>query len=195
MFADQEARMDRIEEMIRHLVRVGTVVSTDPAAGTVRVQLGDADNLVSYDLPVMQRQTLKNKDYSMPDVGEHVVCAFLPFGVEQGFLLGSIFSRADATPVADQDKRHVEFEDGTWLQYDRKAHCLSGVVKSGSVHLLIEGNARIEARQGAVVKSDGVIQVDAGDHAEIRSRNPLQFWTSGTQMFPYAPVELEEPEK
>lgn len=195
MFAKLEARMDQIEEMIRHVFRVGSVVSTDPAAGTARVQLADADGLVSFDLPVMQRQTLKNKDYAMPDVGEHVVCAFLPIGVEQGFLLGSIFSRADPTPIADQDKRHVEFEDGTWLQYDRKAHCLSGVIKSGTVKLLIEGAAQIEARQGAVVKSDGVIQVDAGDHAEIRSKNPLQFWTPGTLMLPYQPVEITDPEK
>ena len=131
----------------------------------------------------------------MPDVGEHVLCAFLPIGVEQGFVLGALFSRADATPVADQDKRHVEFEDGTWLQYDRKAHTLSGVIKSGSVKLCIEGQAVVEARQGAVVKSDGVIQVDAGDHAEIRSRNLLQFWTPGIVNLPYEPVETEEPEK
>ncbi|MHC1791777.1 phage baseplate assembly protein V [Solidesulfovibrio sp.] len=195
MFAKLEARMDQIEEMIRHAFRVGTVVSTNPAAGTARVQLADADGLVSFDLPVMQRQTLKNKDYAMPDAGEHVLCTFLPFGVEQGFVLGSIYSTADVTPVADPDKRHVEFEDGTWLQYDRKTHSLSGVIKSGSVRLLIEGAAQIEARRGAVVKSDGVIQVDAGDHAEIRSRNPLQFWTPGTQVFPYSPIELEEPEK
>ena len=195
MFADIEARMNRLEEMIRHLFRVGSVVSTDPDAGTARVQLADADGLVSHDLPVAQRQTLKNKDYAMPDVGEHVLCLFLPFGIEQGFVLGSIYSQADATPVADQDKRHVEFEDGTWLQYDRKAHCLAGVIKSGSAKLLIEGQAVVEARQGAVVKSDGVIQVDAGDHAEIRSRGPLEFWTPGIVNKPYEPVETEEPEK
>jgi phage baseplate assembly protein V len=195
MFADMEARMDRIEEMVRHLVRVGVVVSTDPAAGTARVQLGDADNLVSYDLPVMQRQTLKNKDYAMPDVGEHVVCAFLPFGMEQGFALGAIYSRADAPPVSDPDKRHVDFGDGTWFQYDRKAHALTGVIKSGTVHLLIEGAAQVEARAGAVVKSDGVIQVDAGDHVELRSRLPMQFWTPSTVVLPYVPVETTEPEK
>ena len=195
MFADIEARMNRLEEMIRHLFRVGSVVSTDPAAGTSRVQLADADGLVSHDLPVAQRQTLKNKDYAMPDVGEHVLCLFLPFGIEQGFVLGSIYSQADATPVADQDKRHVEFKDGTWFQYDRKAHCLSGVIKSGSVKLLIEGQAVVEARQGAVVKSDGVIQVDAGDHAEIRSKGVLQFWTPSTVLLPYQPVETQEPEK
>lgn len=195
MFAKLEERIRHLEEMIRHVVRVGTVVSRSPDAGTVRVQLADADRLVSYDLPVLQRQTLKNKDYAIPDVGEQMLCVFLPFGIEQGFVLGAMFSKADATPIADPDKRHVEFEDGTWFQYDRKAHVLSGVIESGSVHLQIAQTAQIEARQGAVVKADGPVQVDSKDHVEIRSRGPLQFWAPGTQMRAYESIELKDPVK
>jgi len=131
MFSNIEARLNRLEEMVRHVVRVGIVVSTDPAAGTVRVQIGDADGLVTHNLPVLHRQTLRNKDYAMPDPGEQVLCVFLPLGIEQGFCLGSFYSRVDGTPVQDQDKRHVTFADKTLLEYDRKNHELRANVRGG----------------------------------------------------------------
>lgn len=198
MFAHIHARMNRIEEMVRHLFRVGSVVSTDPGAGTARVQLADADGLVSYNLPVAQRQTLKNKDYAMPDAGEHVLCLFLPFGIEQGFVLGSIYSQADATPVADQDKRHVEFEDGTWLQYDRKEHRLQVRVGKGELRLSVGTDAHVILDEGRLVirAEKGEIDIDTEEILNLRGRKKIRMWTDGgMETLAYEPTTPASPEK
>jgi phage baseplate assembly protein V len=94
----------------------------------VRVEFGDRSNLVSYELPVMVKQTLKNKDSYMPDIGEHVLCSFLGNGLEQGFVLGAIYSNADTAVNTDPNKRGVTFEDGTEVYYDRSSNKLNIIV-------------------------------------------------------------------
>lgn len=113
-----------MEEQFRELVRVGVVTNIYPERGTVRVHLVDADDQVSYELPVIYRKTGKDKEYWMPDIGEHVVCLFSGQGMEQGFVLGAIYSQADPVPVSSKDKWHIKFEDGTWLEYDRAEQVL-----------------------------------------------------------------------
>lgn len=179
MFAELAARMDRIEEMVRHVVRVGTVVSTDPAAGTARVQIGDADGLVSYNLPVLQPQTLRNKDYAMPDPGEHVLCVFLPLGIEQGFCVGSFYSLVDTTPVQTADKRHVTFADKTRLEYDRKEHDLRANVRGGIEtsalkslhrHRVKKGNVLIKVLPEKIIPKEPPEIPDAEDWKQVKGQ-------------------------
>ncbi len=117
-------RLTRMEERFNHFVRAGVVVSTNPGTGTVRVQFADADDLVSHDLPVLVPKTMEDKHYHMPDVGEQVLAIFLPLGLEQGFVLGSFYSKGDPVPVTDQNLHHVKFRDGTTVDYDRAKHLL-----------------------------------------------------------------------
>lgn len=113
-----------MDPILKNLVRVGIVSSTNPAAGTARVAFEDKANVVSYDLPVLVRGSLQTKDYWMPDPGEQVVCLFLPSGNAQGFIIGSIYSAKDKPPVSNQNKRHIAFPDGTTIEYDRVTHSL-----------------------------------------------------------------------
>ena len=53
------------------LIRIGEVVSIDAANATARVTFDD-DGVTSYNLRVVQPNTLANKDYYMPDIGEAV---------------------------------------------------------------------------------------------------------------------------
>jgi len=118
--ADLERRIRQLESATAGMNRVGKVTALLPDKGAVRVEFGDRNNLVSYELPVMVKQTLKNKDSYMPDVGEHVVCSFLGNGLEQGFVLGAIYSDEDTAINTDPDVRRTDFEDGTYHSYDRK---------------------------------------------------------------------------
>ena len=52
-----------------------------------------------------------NKDYWIPDIGEPVLCVFLPTGIESGFILGSYYNKKNQAPVLDQNKRTVKFSD------------------------------------------------------------------------------------
>lgn len=111
-----------IQEFLNNLIRIGKVSSVNYQKGTARVYFPDDDGIVSYDLPVLHRNALKNKDYNMPDIDERVLCLFLSSGVETGFILGSIYTDIVPTPESTGDKRTVVFEDGSRFSYDRRTH-------------------------------------------------------------------------
>ena len=138
-----------MDKVLKNIIRTGQVSSTDPSTCSVRVAF--EDGLVSYDLPVVVPQSLNNKDYCLPDVGEHVVCIFLPTGNAQGFCLGSFYSDADDPPVSSQDKRHVKFADGTFVEHDRSSSTLTIDCK-GSVIIKAAGNVTVTGD----VTADGI---------------------------------------
>lgn len=146
--------------MINEIVRAGIVTQRYPERGTVRVQLIDADDSVSYEMPVICRKTLKDKDYWMPDLNEHVVCLFLGQGLEQGFVLGAIYSEADAVPVSSNDKWHKVFEDGTVIEYDRSSHKLSADVK-GDIDVKATGTCDVDVQGQITIKSRTAILLQA----------------------------------
>jgi phage baseplate assembly protein V len=146
--------------MIDELVRVGIVTNRYPDRGTVRVQLVDVDEQVSYEIPVIFSKTLKDKAYYMPDIGEHVVCLFSGQGLEQGFCLGAIYSVSDAVPKSDNNIMHIRFEDGTIIEYDRKSHKLLADVK-GDIEIKATGRADVECQGQIYIKSATDITIQA----------------------------------
>ncbi|GAV21616.1 phage baseplate assembly protein V [Carboxydothermus pertinax] len=130
-----------MENILKSLIKIGRVSSVNPNTATARV-LFEAQGLVSHDLPVLQRQTLRNKDYWLPDVGEYVVCIFLPTGNADGFILGSIYSDDDQLPASSKDKRVILFEDGTKLEYDRASHTLT-INAVGPINIVASGNINV----------------------------------------------------
>lgn len=128
---DAERKLADVEQVLRNIVRDGVVSSVDDAAGTARVAFSDQSGVVSYDLRVMQRNTHKNQDYAMPDVGEQVLCLFLPVGVEAGFILGSFYGRDTERPANTRDIRATVYEDGTRVEYNRESHALTVDVPEG----------------------------------------------------------------
>lgn len=159
-----------MEGILRNMLRVGRVSSIDPAKGTARVEF-EAQGLVSYDLQIVSRQTLANKDYHMPDIGEKVLCAFLPTGNAEGFILGSVYSENDTPPVTDPNKRTVVFEDGTKIEYDRATHTLD-VDTQGDVNLTTKGKVMITSEQDIEITTTAKAKVTA-QTAEISSSSTV----------------------
>lgn len=163
MIQELMARIRDLEQRVENMIRVGVVSSITPDKGTARVAFSDRNNLVSHELPILVKQTLAVKDYYIPDVGEHVVCVFLPNGVEAGFILGAFYSDSDTTPVAAQKKRHITFDDGTVIEYDRESHTLlvdvkgdATIVTTGNVNATVGGNvtASITGTMTATIGGD-----------------------------------------
>jgi len=148
MMQEMEERLSNLEKILHRLIRVGVVTQVYPEKGTVRVEIADLDDVISYELPVLFRKTCKDKDYWMPDVGEHVVCVFLPTGAEQGFVIGAFYSHKDKTPVADQEIRRIEFSNGAFVEHDRK---------TGNMRINTPGDIKIEAAK--TIKINSAIQV------------------------------------
>lgn len=142
------------------IIRVGEVTSVNPASMTARVTFDDDDGVTSYDLPILQRNTLKNRDHCCVDIGEDVLCLFLPTGIEEGFILGSFYA-GDITPPSNSgDVRIIEFSDGTKLLYDRSSHKLIGEVK-GDVELTVSGTMSVQAKGAVMVKSSTSVTLQA----------------------------------
>lgn len=133
-----------MDPFLKNIIRVGLVSSINPVDCKARVVFQDRGDLVSYELPVLQLNTYKNKDYWMPDPGEQVVCIFLPSGNAQGYIIGSVYSKKDKPPVTDENKRHIKFDDGTVIEYDRKTHILKiEIVENGPINIIAPGNVNV----------------------------------------------------
>jgi phage baseplate assembly protein V len=171
---------DEIAAAFRDLFRVGIVVSTDPENCTARVRFSDADDFVSGDLQVLQRNTLENKNYFMPDVDEMVFCIFLGNGSVAGIILGSVYNSVDVAPQTSQDINYIKYKDETLLKYDRKEHKLTADIKGG-VDVQIsknegsddseeaDGTLSLVAEDGIKVETPETLDVTAKESVEIKS--------------------------
>ena len=125
--------MDGVTELLNTLIRIGNVSSVDYAKCTARVSFSDEGEVVSFDLPVLHTNTLQNNDFAMPDVGEDVLCLFLPSGNEEGFILGSFYAGANVPPESSGEWRTVLFRDGTRISYNRETHELKAEIEGTTI--------------------------------------------------------------
>ena len=108
-----------------------TVTAVFPERGTVRVKREQSDGIISAELPIVFQWTLKNQEYTMPAIGEPVICIF---NGSVGYVLGAIYSDVSTPPVKDANKHYIRFEDGTFVEYDTKEQVLT-VKSEGNVIL------------------------------------------------------------
>ncbi|MDR1311096.1 MAG: phage baseplate assembly protein V [Burkholderiaceae bacterium] len=132
-------------------LKFGTVSAVDEATAQVRVRLPDVDNMRTDWLPVLTRKTKQDKDYWLPDIGEHIA-VLLDANGEDGLVLGAVFSDADSVPIVSRDKWHKSFADGASLEYDRAAHKLT--VTGGIQHVVVEVGADVLVKSGTKVTVD-----------------------------------------
>lgn len=112
-----------------------TVTSVYPERGTVRVKREQSDGMISGEIRILFQWTLKNQEYTMPAVDEHVVCIF---DGSVGYVIGAVYSEVTAPPVNDVNKHYIRFEDGTFIEYDVKEHELT---------VKVEGNVVVQAKK------------------------------------------------
>lgn len=120
-------------EGVPSLIKIGEISSIDPAKCTARVVFDDEDSIVSFDLPVLQRNTIKNHDFAMPDVGEDAIVLFFGEGQEDGVILGSIYAGEVTPPESTENRRTVVFDDDTRVCYDRAEHKLTVTIEGTEV--------------------------------------------------------------
>lgn len=138
---------EQIMDHMSQLIRVGFVTSRQAEKHRVQVELRDTvtAKLTTKWLPVLCPRASGDLHYDLPDIGDQVLCLFLPYGLEQGFVVGAMYGR-QTPPVSDPEKTHRTFKDGTTLEYDRAQHKLTGEVK---------GDVMLHATGGITIKADG----------------------------------------
>ncbi len=192
MLEDLEELKEEVRQLkatLNQILRVGVVTQVLDGEAKVKVDIADSDYLNSYTLPVLNQKTLKDKYYSLPDVGEHVAMMFLPNGLEQGFVLGAFYSDPDKTPVSDANKHHITFKDGTFVEYDRKKSvfrfefCDGTIIEhdakkskllidhAGDIEIKAKGEFKVEAKGKIELKSDTSISANSKDSVKIGLSN------------------------
>ncbi len=133
--SDIEFRLVELERRLANVLRIGTVEQLDEAAARVRIRIGE---LLTDWLPWFTSRAGPDVDWWAPEVGEQVM-VFSPSGeLGQGVVQPAIYQTAHPAPAASKDKRRIQFQDGTVIEYDRAAHKLLADVK-GDVELIATG--------------------------------------------------------
>jgi phage baseplate assembly protein V len=150
------------DNWFRNMVRIGYVSSqhTDDTQGACRVVYPDRSDLVSDQLPVIQKSTKGNNDYWTPEPGEQVLTLHLPNGIHKGFILGSFHSTSAPPPVTDTNKRHTTFADGSTFEFD-KASSVLFINTKGPITIITSGPVHLE---GSDISIKGNILLDGPVH-------------------------------
>ena len=118
-------------------LQFGIVSAIDAASHSLRVKIPVLDDMETDWLPMATPAAGGNRFYSLPDVGELVVCLLDARG-ETGCVIGAIYNAADKPPVSDQNKWVKRFTNGTVISHDRR---------SGEVVVETPGKVKIKAAQ------------------------------------------------
>lgn len=165
---DNEEALGRLND----LIKVGEVSSIDPAHCTARVVFDDDDSIVSFDLPVLQKNTFQSRDYWMPVPGEDVLCLFLPTGPEEGFILGSFYAGEITPPEKMEKRRTTVFADGTVVQYDMVSHKLT---------VLIDGTSVVFDRQQGTITVPSAVTINC-ETATVNASGSVKLDTPATNV-------------
>lgn len=99
-------------ESINNIFMQGIVAEV--VGSRARVKFEDRDDMLSAPLQVIQMFTGENKSIRMPDLGEKVVCIFLPTGLEDGYIIGSVYIDGNNPPAANNA---IQFSDGSTISF------------------------------------------------------------------------------
>ncbi|HEY0626693.1 MAG TPA: phage baseplate assembly protein V [Allosphingosinicella sp.] len=128
------------QRMIGDLCRLGTVESVNLEEGTCRVEIGD---IVTGDVPWLERRAGKTRTWSPPSVGEQVLFLCPESDAEAGLVLCGLPSNSFTAPSVEEVEL-IEFEDGTTLSYDAAAHKLVvDMAAGGAAEINAPGGVKI----------------------------------------------------
>lgn len=175
---DMERRLARQESNRGTSLRFCEVTEVD-STGKARVRLLDGDGMISHPLRTLQLRTLKDKHQHLPEVGEQVAVLFAGQGMEQGVILGAVYSEKHPSREQEIHMAYYEFEDGTTLSYDKKKHLLLADVK-GDAELHATGN--VDATVGGNVTADVAGNVSATVGGDLTAEAAGQIEATAGQM-------------
>ncbi len=165
-FASILRRIESLEANRGTVLRFGKV--TESQGGFVRVEIPDNDRVNSYRLPTIQKRVLKDKDITMPDIGEPVAILCHGQGFEDGVVLGACYSPHTPDPEQESHVDYKKYEDGTELWYDRKSHKLVAKVQ-GDVELTTQKNLKANIQENAEITVKGKVNIESAVNITLKA--------------------------
>lgn len=146
--------LNELDRRIANLIRIGTVSEVDASKALARIEL--ADEVLTDWLACSARRAGDDKTWDLPDVGEQVI-VFSPGGeLDQGIVLGSLFSDTKAQNGDNAKDRRVTFKDGSIVEFDRNASKLNVTLSDAAVFTLKIGAMEVKVtKDGAEIGSGG----------------------------------------
>lgn len=132
------------------LLKYGTVVSVTDA-GRVCVRFDDLDGMVSQPLKVIVPRAHRDKAHHAPDEGALVACV-VDENIEDGVVLGEVYSDVDAPATSNPALWHWKMADGSEFEFDRD---------SGRLRIKTSSDISVETSAAASLKAATEITLDA----------------------------------
>lgn len=129
------------------MLRFGIVSQINPTLAQARVSFGD-DESTSFWLPILQTKTLKDKFYSIPDIGEQVAC-LMDENSEDGVILGAIYSSVDVPVVTSEKQISLNLENNSLINIDKETNTLTITFEN----INLNGNIN---HTGMLINTDGI---------------------------------------
>ena len=134
------------------MLKFGIVTNINPQTAKARVEFAD-DGINSYWLAILQKKTLKDKYYSVVDVGEQVAC-LMDENSEDGVILGAIYTELDSVPGTTKDQHLIKFEDGSFIEYNKAQQTMTITVKTLNINADITNTGKFENTDGITSSAD-----------------------------------------
>ena len=134
------------------MLKFGTVTNINPLTARARVEFSN-DNMTSYWLPILQKKTLKDKYYSVLDVGEQVAC-LMDENCEDGIILGAIYTNLDNVPAVTKEQHLIKFSDNSLIEYNKETQTLTINVKQVNIIADILNTGIFQNTAGITSNSD-----------------------------------------
>ncbi len=129
------------------MLRFGIISQINPNLAQARVNFGDDDS-TSFWLPILQTKTLKDKFYSIPDIGEQVAC-LMDENSEDGVILGAVYSSEDIPVVTSEKQISLNLENNSLINIDKETNSLNITFEN----INLNGNIN---HQGILINTDGI---------------------------------------
>lgn len=163
-------QITELQRRLSNVIRIGTITEVDADKATAKVEL--AENLITRLIPwTAPAGTLKA--WSCPAVGEQVIVISPNGNLDQGLIIGGLFSNANSVPETDATIHEFKFRDGTTISYDTENKKLVADVGTGTADITaalvtIHGDLQVNGAISStgditsdsdVIASDGITQL------------------------------------
>jgi len=150
------------------LVSFKTGIVEEAKVGWAIIRFPDLDDLLSKWIPVLYTKTQDDKGFWTPDVGEQVQC-LMDDRLEDGCIMGAIYSEVDQPPTDDVDEYGIQFKDGGWFSYNRSTGLFKADIK-GDAEITVDGTCTVKAElvvlDTPLVHCTGDVKVDGSVNAD-----------------------------
>lgn len=121
---------------LKNIIAKGYIDTVDPSTHTARVVIPDKDNKVTGPLMILEPNTMSTKHQHSYAVGEQVLVLFDPnsSNLNEGWILGSMYSSHDVPPSSSGTVETTVFSDGTSVAMDTSSGTMS-INSPGTVNI------------------------------------------------------------